>query len=408
MTTPAAPARTGTAPTLHPLTLWLIAAQFAIFGVTFATISVLWADIIVAVGISEGTFGRVLAVMPVAGVPVMLLGGYLGDRIGPRLLPLLGSVLLIAFCAALLGPPSLLLLLLAAVLQGVGSGIYDVGMNAASVEYERQSPTSVLNALHACFNAGAVMAAILTGVLRSVGVPYRAILAGVAALYVLMLLAIWRIPLPVPQAHATVQRDWRSTLRAMRANRAMRLIAIILCGGLVVEGIIGSWAPLYLRREIGLAAWVGGVGYAAFNATMTLGRLSNQWLLARIGARRALIGAGGAMVIVNALTLATRQPWLVVSGFALFGIVAAGVFPTGFIVVGRVAPGAMGLVSGVLFALAYGAWAAASPIVGGVAEAVSLRVALGILGVGGAIIALCALGLPDESTAHSCSANDQW
>lgn len=395
MTTTAAPARPAT-PRLHPLTFWLIAAQFAIFGVTFATVSVLWADVIAAVGISEGTFGRVLAAMPVAGVPIMLLGGYLGDRMGPRLLPLLGSLLMIGFSAALIGPPSLLLLLLAAVLQGVGSGLYDVGINAASVEYERQSPRSVLNALHACFNAGAVAAALLAGTLRSAGVPYRAILAGLVALYTLMLLAIWRIPLPVPQAHAAARRDWRGTLRAMRADRTMRLIAVVLCCGLVVEGIVGTWAPLYLRREVGLPAWVGGVGYAAFNATMTMGRLGNQRLLARLGPRRALVGAGGAMVAANALTLATQQPWLVVGGFALFGIAAAGVFPTGFIVVGRVAPGAMGLVSGVLFALAYGAWAAASPVVGAVAEAVSLRIALGILGVGGALIALCAGALPDE------------
>lgn len=396
MTTTAAPARAKTDAPHHSLTLWLIAAQYAIFGVTFATTSVLWKDIIAGIGISEGTFGRVLAAMPVAGVPIMLLGGYFGDRVGARLLPTLGSLLMIAFCTLLLGPASLVLLLLAVICNGIGSGIYDVGVNAASVDYERRSPRSVLNALHACFNAGAVTAAILTGILRSIGVPYQAILAGLGALYVLMLVAIWRIPPPAPTSHAAEQRDWRGTLRAMRASRTLRLVAVVLCCGLVIEGTMGTWAPLYLRQDIGLAAWIGGVGYAVFNVTMTLGRLSNQWLLSRIGPRRALIGAGTAIIVVNAFTLATQQPWLVVLGFALLGIVTAGVFPTGFIIVGRVAPGAMGLVSGVLFAFAYLAWAASSPIVGGVADALSLRVALAILGVGGALIALCALGLSDE------------
>jgi MFS family permease len=100
------------------------------------------------------------------------------------------------------------------------------------------------------------------------------------------------------------------------------------------------------------------------------------------------------MVVATALTLATRQAWLVVAGFALLGITGAGVFPTGFIVVGRVAPGAMGLVSGVLFALCYLAWAISSPIVGGIADALSLRVALSLLGICGALIALCGLRLP--------------
>ncbi|MCA1725142.1 MAG: MFS transporter [Thermomicrobia bacterium] len=377
----------------------MIAAQFAIFGVTFAMVSVLWKDIIVAVHISEATFGRILAAMPVAGVPVMLLGGYLGDRIGPRLLPTLGTALMIAFCLTLVGPISVVLLLLAVICQGVGSGIYDVGINAASVDYERRSPRSVLNMFHACFNAGAVSGAIVTGVLRSVGVPYQAILAGLAALYVLMLVAIWRVPAAAQTSHATQQRDWRGTLSEMRTNRTMRLIAVILCCGLVIEGTMGTWATLYLRADIGLAAWIGGIGYALFNVTMTIGRLMNQRLLARIGPRTALIGAGGAIVVVNALTLLTRQPGVVILGFAALGIVTAGVFPTGFIIVGRIAPGAMGFVSGVLFAFAYLAWAVSSPLVGSIADALSLRLALGILGIGGAIVALCALRLPDQRPA---------
>jgi fucose permease len=300
------------------------------------------------------------------------------------------------FCGALLGPASILLLLLAVVLQGIGSGIFDVGVNSSSVEYERQSAKSVLNALHACFNAGAVTAAILTGVLRSGGVPYRAILAGLGVLYLGMLIAIWHIPPPAPTSHATERRDWRGTLRAMWTNQTMRFVAVILCCGLVVEGTMGTWAPLYLRKDIGMAAWIGGVGYALFNVMMTIGRFSNQRLLAWIGSRRALIYAGAAMIVATALTLATRQAWLVVVGFAFLGIAGAGVFPTGFIIVGRVAPGAMGLVSGVLFALAYLVWALSSPIVGGVADALSLRVALALLGVCGALIALCGLRLPRE------------
>ncbi|MHB8648141.1 MAG: MFS transporter [Thermomicrobiales bacterium] len=374
----------------------MIAAQFAIFGVTFAMVSVLWKDIITAVHISEATFGRILAAMPVAGVPVMLLGGYLGDRIGPRLLPTLGTALMVAFCLTLVSPISILLLLLAVIFQGVGAGIYDVGINAASVDYERRSPRSALNTFHACFNAGAVIGAIVTGVLRSVGVPYQVILTGLAALYALMLVAIWRIPSPVQTSHATQQRDWRGTLREMRTNRTMRLIAVILCCGLVIEGTIGTWATLYLRADIGLAAWIGGIGYALFNVTMTIGRLMNQRLLARIGPRAALIGAGGAIVVVNALTLLTRQPGFVILGFGALGVVTAGVFPTGFIIVGRIAPGAMGLVSAVLFALAYVAWAGSSPLVGGIADALSLRLALGILGILGAIVAVCALRLPNE------------
>lgn len=166
---------------------------------------------------------------------------------------------------------------------------------------------------------------------------------------------------------------------------------------------MGTWATLYLRQDIGLAAWIGGAGYALFNVTMTLGRLSNQRLLSRVGPRTALIGAGCAIVAANVLTLLTQQPWLVVVGFAALGIATAGVFPTGFIIVGQVAPRAIGLVSAVLFALSYLAWAGSSPLVGGVADGLSLRLALGVLGVCGAIVALCALRLPTTRATFAAS-----
>lgn len=385
-------------PTLHPLTLPLVAAQFAIFGMTFAVLSVLWKDIITAVGISEATFGRVLAVMPVAGAPLMLVGGYLGDRFGPRLLPTLGTLLLLAFCSTLAGPASLVLLLLAVTCQGIGGGVYDVAINTASIDYERRAPRSVLNGLHASFNVGAVGAALLTGVLRSSGVSYRLILGGMAALYVLMLIAIWLIPPPEPARDQAAHPDWRGTLRMMRGNRVLLRIALVLCCGLIIEGTIGTWATLYLRQDIGLAAWIGGAGYALFNVTMATGRFGNQRLLNRVGPRRALLGAGIGIILADALTLATRNPVVVIVGVAALGITTAGVFPTGFIIVGRVAPGVVGLVSSVLLAFAYIIWAISSPIVGGVADAVSLRVALGILGILGLGITLAAWRLPAQQS----------
>ncbi len=397
MTMTLAPPRPTATNPHHPLTLPLVIAQYALFGMTFAATSVLWKDIIGAAGISEATFGLVLAASPIVGTPLMLLGGHFGERFGLRLLPTLGAVLLMLFCGTLAaGHPSLPLLLLAVMFQGVGNGIYDLAINAAAVDYERRSPRSVLNAIHACFNVGAVTGALAVGGLRSAGVAYPVIVGAIAVAYAALVVAIWLIPPPTPAyADGIPQKpDWRGTVRLMWHNPALRLMVPLICCALCVEGLVGTWAILYLRQDIGVAAWIGGASYALFNVMMAAGRFGNQWLVSVIGARRALLGAGAALVLADALALATVQPWLVLVGVGAMGLAAAGLFPTGFLLIGRAAPGSINLITGIVFAFAYIAFAATSPVMGAVADAISLRVALGILALLGVVIAGVAWLLP--------------
>jgi MFS family permease len=97
-----------------------------------------------------------------------------------------------------------------------------------------------------------------------------------------------------------------------------------------------------------------------------------------------------------ALALATREPLLVVAGFLLVGLALSAVVPIAFSVAGDLAPERAGAAISVVTTLGYGGFLLGPVLVGGLAELVGLRLALGVVAVSGLLILV--LGLRLRST----------
>jgi MFS family permease len=91
------------------------------------------------------------------------------------------------------------------------------------------------------------------------------------------------------------------------------------------------------------------------------------------------------------LALATTSPALVIGGFLLVGVGLAAVAPLAFSVAGDLVPERAGSAVSVVTTLGYGGFLLGPPLVGGLAEAIGLRGALGIIAVAG--VAVFALSL---------------
>jgi MFS family permease len=122
-----------------------------------------------------------------------------------------------------------------------------------------------------------------------------------------------------------------------------------------------------------------------------LGRLASGWLVGRVGNRRTLLGSGALAAVGMLLALATTSSALVVGGFLLVGLALAAVAPLAFSVAGDLVPGRAGAAVSVVTTVGYGGFLLGPPLVGGLAEAIGLRAALGIIAVAG--VAVFALSL---------------
>jgi MFS family permease len=78
-----------------------------------------------------------------------------------------------------------------------------------------------------------------------------------------------------------------------------------------------------------------GWGYAAFAATMSIGRLTGDRIVAMLGSRTILIG-GGLLAAIGFMIAATApNGWVAIVGFGMVGLGASNVVPVLFTAAGK-------------------------------------------------------------------------
>ncbi len=363
---------------------------FGFFGLFWGCFAVLLADLSGALGLSPGPLGVALFVGAAASIVAMALLGRASDRLGRRrFLAISGAVFGagIAGLSVANGYPALLAVF--AVLYA-SSGLFDVGINAAAVDLERAAGRRFMSVLHAAFSAGGAVGALSSGALLSAGADYRLVYLGVLIPLgaVILALAATRFP---PQGESP-ENDQAERPELYR-NLPLLLIALIATLALLSEGEMEHWSGVYLRNTLGLSALLGGSGVAVFYGSMAVGRLGAAFVIGRLGNRPTLLVAGLLTAGGMALALATREPLLVVAGFLVVGLALSAVVPIAFSVAGDLAPERAGAAISVVTTLGYGGFLLGPVIVGGLAEVIGLRAALGIIALSGLLILALTLRL---------------
>jgi len=396
--------------------LALEVSAFGFFGLFGGCYAVLLADLSGALGLSPGPLG--IALFVGAGAAIASTGalGWASDRLGRKAYLILVSSAFGVGIAGLALAGSYPALLATLVVLYSASGLYDVGLNAVAVDLERLSGRRLMAYLHAAFSGGAMAGSLGAGALRQAGVDYRLVYLALLVPLAFLVAAFAAARFPRPEAAGTEgerppggEASVASTEAeggaggrwALYRNGPLLLVAAIVCLGLLAEGEMYHWSGIYLRDTLGLAALVGGSGVAVFYGAHALGRLAIGWLVGRAGNRRTLVGSGALAAVGMAFSLATTVPALVVGGFLLVGLGLAAVAPVAFSVAGNMVPERAGSAVSVVTTIGYGGFLLGPPLVGGLAEAIGLRAALGVIAVAGAAVFALSLRLrePKARTA---------
>jgi MFS family permease len=352
-------------------------AGFAALGLFWGAWAAVLPGVQQATGASKGALGVAMLFVSVGSIPVMFLVAPRAiDRFGARAV----AVGCAAFAVATLLPglattlPTLILALLAC---GMGSGLVDVSINANVGRIENATGRRLQPLAHGTYSTGVLVGAVGAGLARSGGVGREPILLAVA-------ICIGLTALAVSGDRARVHTERAA---GFRFAHGLVLIGTVGAVAFIVEGGIESWSALFLERQLDARPAISGLGPGVFAGAMALGRFSGQ--AAGRFSDRVLLGGGAALAAVGCVVAATAPNAPVgLVGFALGGAGISLNAPIVFGLAGR-HPDA-GTAVATVTTIGYVGLLIGPPLVGGIAQATSLRVSFVVLAAIAVAVAIVA------------------
>lgn len=356
-------------------------AAFLLFGVVLVVIGACHSGLTQSLDLGHTSFGWLGSALS-AGIATGVVGaGPLVDRY-PRRPIFLGSTLLVAAALGTVDDGmSYTRALVHVAVMGAGAGVFDTLLNAVTVERWGDRSVRPMAWLHAMVPVGAMAtpwlvhqaggAAEWVGFFRATGLAFAA-------------LSLWVALVPMPAPGARGSEDG-----AVPSGRFVRPAFAALC--VVALAYIGIEAALTLFA-VPYAAGLGlpeATGQRAISAVW-LGILAGRLLLMlpdRGLDARALVGAGalGAAVLALATAFGLRELELVMG---VCGLVLSGVFPLMIALAGQLVPEAPGKAVGLVAGIGSLGGFALPPLVGAIADASDIAIAMGSLAAWCGLIAL--------------------
>jgi len=286
-------------------------------------------------GLSNAELGMAIAAMPVGG---LLAGGFVGlliARIGSGRLASAAGLGAAAALAILGMTGSWAGLAGAFLLLGVFDATMDASMNAHGIGVERLYGRSIFQGFHGMWSAGSMAAGAAGALAAAAGVPVSVDLAAAALVAGAGVVFASRRLLPRAEAdsHPAGEEEVSELVHLRHAPVLLRVLVPIAMLGIlcaVLQGAAATWGAIFLSDVLGQAAGVAAAGYVVFMGAMTLGRLTNdRWIdrLGRVVVVRAGAIAGGLGVLAVMASAPLALPALTFAGFALIGVGSSPMFP---------------------------------------------------------------------------------
>jgi predicted MFS family arabinose efflux permease len=329
-----------------------------------------------ATRVDHGTLGGLL----------LLLGGcaFLGMQVCGPIIDRRGSRGVVLAAASTLAVATLLPVLastawqlgIALALFGFANGAIDVGMNAHAVVVEQDRGRPVMSSFHGFFSLGGLVGSGIVAAGLFLDVPVIATVATVALASVLGI-AVVR-PALTRGRHRTDDADHDDDGSRFPAGLRGRIVlmAAVAFALMLAEGTAYDWSALHTTERFGVGDAVGAIAFAAFSATMLVGRFLADRVTAWCGAVAVVRGGAATAAVGMTIVIAAPVPAVGILGWAVFGIgVAAGV-PQLFTAAGNVTAQPSGRVISTVVGCGYLGMLAGPALVGFVSRATTLGTAL--------------------------------
>jgi MFS family permease len=312
-----------------------VALCFFLNAVFYATLVPRLPEVKADLGLSNSSLGAALAAVPLGALGAGLFSAALIRRFTSARVATSGLVLLGVLLSGVAVAPNWPALAAILLVAGGLDAVIDVAQNAHGLRVQRLYRRSILNGFHGVWSIGAVSGGLLGSAAAGLGIPLGVHLGATAVVFGALAVLAYRAMLPGDD-HADLDEaadgDDRVPAETRANGRRGAVLALATLGvlatcGAVVEDAGASWSALYLRTELAAGAATAGLGFVALQGAMTLGRLTGDRVVDRFGQRR-VVRVGGAVIAAGmGLALAFPSVPAMLAGFALAGLGVATLIP---------------------------------------------------------------------------------
>jgi len=302
-----------------------------------------------AIGLSNGEFGFVLLASTFGAVTGAQLGGRLIHTFGSRRVTQVAIVIMPIGLAGMGLADSVLTLVTALFVMGLGYSLLDICLNSQGVIVERIIKRRCLSKLHAMWSVGAFLTTVIGGsIARFVSPEVNLLAIAIFSAIAFVPAAFFLLPADLDDHDGGDEETTAKIPLFGKSVIPLWGLGIGLLGGLIAEGAASDWAGILLRDDMGYGKGVNASGFACFALAMIVSRLLGDKLLDRLGPVLTVkLGGyvGGALwgvAILVAVPLSQSHPLpaliIINLGFIAVGFGIGPMFPA-FILAAGATPG---------------------------------------------------------------------
>jgi len=378
-----------------------VAGIFALNGLALANWISRIPDVKQQLGLSDQLLGLTLFFAAIGALLAQPTVGWLIGRVGSRRMT---TLMLLAFCLSIVLPGlagDMLSLMGALFIVGACNGGLDVAMNAQAALVEQRYARPIMSSFHGLWSIGGLAGAALGGLVATQGISVRTHLLSVAVVAtVLGVIATRWLVVDDGERH-------EAGPSFALPPRALLLLGFIAFGVLLCEGAIADWGAVYLREGLNSSPAIAATGYAIFSLLMAAGRLTGDGLALRFGPAGVVRGGGALVALGIGLAIGSAVPAIAIVGFGLIGAGLACSFPLILSAAARTPGMAASTGIAAMATAGYTGFLVGPPLIGTLAEAVTLRGALGLLGIVGILVAVLGGVVGRQPSARAGTATPQ-
>jgi MFS family permease len=341
--------------------------------------------------LNEAQLGGVLLAMPIGLLLTMPFTSYLLGRINSRKVVLVGAL---AFNLVLSLPGfATHAWQLAVILFCFGSSrnLFNLSVNSQAVGVQKLYSKSIMTTFHGIWSLAGFAGAAFGYVMIKYNIATSYHLCGVSAALLLLVIYFYNdMPHQEPLA-VQVKKPVFSL-----PDKHLMKFAIICFGCMSCENTMYDWAGIYFQKAVHSSTSGATAAFVVYMVCMTIGRFTGDKLVTRIGIKTLLKYSG--WLIFSGLFLAVVFPYPVTAGlgFAMVGLGVSCVVPLVFSMAGKSKTMNSGQALASISTIGYLGFLVVPPLVGFVAQSLSLRWSFGIISILGAVIIFMVSTIKEE------------